>query len=500
MSKKKPKSLRKALLAPAIVLLIIVASVGGFYIYQQLNPAPTCANPLGGAKVLRTQLAPPTTIGGVTEFSLPAPLRAPNGVTVAPDGSVWFGEQSVEGVGHLYPENRTLVEYAWPYSYKAPPATAGFCGNKSDIFDVTLWNGKVWAPDTSGNQLVGLDPSTGQFSTVKIPTTSSYPYTLTPGPNDTLWFPELYGAKIGELSSNGTVREYPLPGGVDAEPVQIIFANSTTGYYSDVGASEAGGGGIYSFNVSHFSPVLVGGQRLFDPSSLTIASGALWVALHGSSSVGSYNFTTKSWSYFPTSFVLWAGSPVTTLPYFVSSNGSEVWANEHYGNRIAMIDPANGSLAEYSESDHPLNGTTITGAETFALGDGRAWFTEWFTNGLGYVDSDYDPGFYTSIAGNSTVTVAAGSSVSVGLVVHDTTHEGGLNLTFADSESFVSKPANLTFGVPSATISPAAGSESTVTVTVAASQSLKPGAYWAILSVTDGLTYESSFLRIVVPS
>ena len=139
--------------------------------------------------------------------------------------------------------------------------------------------------DTSGNQLVALDPSTGQFSTVKIPTTSSFPYTLTPGPNDTLWFPELFGAKIGELSSNGTLREYPLPGGVDAEPVQIVFANSTTGYYSDVGASEAGGGGIYSFNASHFSPVLVGGQRLFDPSSLTLASGALWVALHGSSSV-----------------------------------------------------------------------------------------------------------------------------------------------------------------------------------------------------------------------
>jgi len=500
LASKPRKNLRKTLLAPAIILIIIVASVGGLYVYQQLNPSPSCANPLGSAKILRTQLPPPTTIGGVTEFALPSPLRAPNGVTVAPDGSVWFGEQSVAGVAHLYPGNRTLVEYGWPFDYKAPPATAGFCGNKSDIFDVTVWDGKVWAPDTSGNQLVALDPSTGQFSTVKIPTNTSYPYTLTPGPGNTLWFPELYGAKIGELSSNGTLREYPLPGGVDAEPVQIIFANSTTGYYSDVGASEAGGGGIYSFNVSHFSPVLVGGQRLFDPSSLTIASGALWVALHGSSSVASYNFTTRSWSYLPTSFVLWDGSPVTTLPYFVNSNGSEVWANEHYGNRIAMIDPAKGSLAEYSESDHPVDGTTITGAETFAVGGGRAWFTEWFSNGLGYADPDYDPGFYTSIAGNSTVTVQSGSSASVDLVVHDTTHQGALNFTFADSESFLSRPANITFSVPSTSISPPAGGESTVTVTVAASHSLKAGTYWAILTATDGLTYESSFLRIVVPS
>lgn len=499
MAPKPRKELRKVLLPPAIILLIIVASVGGFYVYQQLNRPPSCANPLGDAKVLRTQLAPPATIGGVTEFALPSPLRAPNGVAVAPDGSVWFGEQSVAGVAHFYPGNRTLVEYAWPTSYKAPPATAGFCGNKSDIIDVTLWDGKVWAPDTSGNQLVALDPSTGKFSTVEIPTNTSYPYTLTPGPNDTLWISELFAGQIGELSANGTLRQYSLPGGSSAEPSQIIFANSTTGFYDDVGVSESGGGGIYSFDVSHFSPVLVGGQRLLDPSSIALASGALWVALHGSSNVASYNFSTRAWSYLPTSFVLWDRSPVTTLPYFLISNGSEVWINEHYGNRIATIDPSKSSLVEYSESDHTVNGTTITGTETFAVGGGRAWFAEWFSNGLGYVDLGYDPGFYTSIAGNSTLTVDSGSSASLTLVVHDTTHRGDLNLAFADSESLVSRPANITFSVPSVSVSPPSGGESTVTVTVAASHSLKPGTYWAILSATDGLTYESSFVRIVVP-
>ena len=496
---QKSEKSRKGLIVPAIILLLIVASVGGFYIYQQLNPSPSCANPLGSAKVLRTQLAPPTTFGGVTEFALPSPLREPSAPAVAPDGSVWFAEQSVAGLAHLYPGNGTLVEYAWPYNYPAPPSTAGICGQKTSTWGVALWNGKVWASDTSGNQLVAMDPSTGQLSTVKIPTSISFPYTLTPGPNNTLWFPELYGAKMGELSSNGTLREYALPGGVDAEPVQIIFANSTTGYYSDVGASESGGGGIYSFNVSQLSPVLVGGQRLFDPSSLTIASGALWVALHGSSSVGSYNFTTKSWSYYPTSYVILDQSPITTLPYFVQANGSEVWVNEHYGNRMALIDPANRSLVEYSESSAPVNENTIGNALTFALGGGRAWFAEETGNVLGYVDASYSPGFYTSLAGNNTVVIDSGSSATVDLVVHDTTRQGGLNLTFADSETFASKPVNLTFSVPSTSISPPAGGESDVTVTITATQSLKPGTYNAILTATDGLTYESSFLKIVVP-
>jgi virginiamycin B lyase len=494
------RTYRKRILVPAIILLIIVASVGGIYAYQQLNPAPSCADPLGGAKVLRTQLAPATTIGGVTEFALPTPIRDPNAPAIAPDGSVWFGEQSAAALGHFYPGNRTLVEYAWPYHYTAPPSNGGFCGNKSDIWGVTLWNGKVWVSDTSGNQLISLDPSTGQFSRIKIPTNNSYPYTLTPGPNNTLWFPELFGAKIGEVSANGTLHEYALPGGVNAAPTQIVFANSTTGFYDDVGEAGADNGGVYSFNLSHFSPVLVGGQKLSEPSSITLASGALWVALHGSSSVGSYNFTTKSWSYYPTSYVVWPGGPVTTLPYFVNANGSQVWLNEHYGNRMAVIDPAGGSLVEYSESSSSVNGSTIVSALTFALGEGRAWFTEWTSNGLGYVNPDYDPGFHTSVTGNSTLVIDRGSSANVSFVVHDSTHQGSLSISFADSEALTSKPVNLTFSVPSTTIFPPAGGESSVTVTIAALQSLKPGTYWAILTATDGLTLESSFLKIVVPS
>ena len=492
----KSQYTRKGVIVPAIILLFIVASVGGFYAYQHLTPGASCSDPLGTAKILRTQLAPPKTIGGVTEYTLPTPLRAPNAPTVAPDGSVWFGEQSVAGLAHFYPNNGTLVEYAWPYSYPAPQSTGGLCGNKSDIWGLTLWNGKVWESDTSGNQIVSLDPSTGQFSSVKIPTNSSYPYTLTPGPNDTLWFTELFGSKVGELSSNGTLREYSLPGGVNAAPVEIVFANSTTGFYSDVGEAGANNGGIYSFNVSHFSPVLLGGQRLSEPASLTYDAGAIWVALHGSSSVASYDLATKAWSYYPTTPIGWSE---TTLPYFVNSNGTFIWLNEHYGNRIARIDTANGSLTEYSESSQPINGSTIGNALTFALGDGRAWFTQWTDNGLGYVDASYDPGFYTSVTGNSTVALSPGSSASVTLAVHDTTHQGTLQLSFADTESYSSTPSNLTFSAsPSPSVNPPVGGVSSVTVTIAASSSLKPGTYTAILTATDGVTFESSFVKIVV--
>ncbi len=483
-----------------VVVLLLVASVGGFYAYRQLNPAPTCASPLGGARVLKTQLAPPTTIGGITEFALPTPDRAPNAPSVAPDGSVWFAERSVAGVAHFYPDNRTLVEYAWPYNYPAPPSSGGICGDKTDVWGTALWDGKVWASDPTGNQLVAMDPSTGQFTTIKLSGNSShpsYPYELTVGPdNNTLWFPELFSSKIGELSADGTLHEFALPGGINAEPSQVTFLNSTTGFYSDVGQGP-GTGGVYSFDPRDFSPKLVGGQKLTAPSGIAVASGALWVALHGASSVASYNFTTRAWSYYPTTPVSW--NPIT-LPYFVNANGSSVWLNEHYGNRMARIDPASGSMTEYSESSGVINGSFIGNTLTFALGGGRAWFAELTGNTLGYVDASYTPGFSTSIEGNRTLVVNKGSSVSVNFVVHSTAHQGELNITFADSESLTSAPGNLTFTAPSTSFSPPLGGESKIKVTITASQSLNPGTYGAILTASDGSTYVSSVLRIIVPA
>ncbi len=477
-------------------MVLLVVSAGGLFVYQPFGGSPTCANPLGGAKVLRTQLAEPTTFGGVSEFALPSPDREVNAPAVAPDGSVWFAEQSVAGVAHFYPGNRTLVEYAWPYAYPDASSSGAICGDKTFVWGLALWNGKVWASDTVDNQLVALDPASGVISAVRVPTNGSFPYTLTVGPSNTLWFTELFVSKIGELSANGTVREHLLPGGISAEPSQVTFANSTAGYYVDVHGGDAKGG-IYSFDPAHFAPKLVGGQNLNLPSSIAISSGAIWVTLHGSSSLASYNFTTMTWAYYPTTAIGWYP---TTLPYFVSADGPLVWFNEHYGNKMARIDPAKSSLSEYSESsNHDLNGSTIANALTFAVGGGRTWFTELTGNALGYVDASYSPGFYTSLGGNSTVVINKGSNASISLFVHDTTHQGALSLGFADSESLSSKPSNLTFSAPGSSVSPPTGGVSSIKVTISASRSLKTGTYFAILTATDGLTYESSFLKIVVP-
>jgi len=494
---------RKRVLVLAVAALIVVASIAGFYIAKGntlSKVTASCADPLAGRSMVKVQLPSPTKFGGVTEFSLPSPLTNPAAPAVAPDGSVWFAEQTIPGLAHLFPGNGTLVEYAFPGSYYAPTSYGDICSEKSATWGVALWDGKVWASDVAGNQLVSLDPSTGNSSTVKLPSSDSFPYTLTVGPDHNLWFTELFSGKLGEVSSNGSLTEYQVPQvtkGQMPEPAQIVFANSTVGYYSAIGGGGLEAGGVYSFDLPRFAPSLVGGQMLTAPTSVTLADGALWVALHGSSSVGAYNFSTEGWSYFPTSPVSYVP---TTLPYFVNASGDSVWVNEHYGNRMAVIDPVKDSLVEYDEARTPVNASTIGNAVTFGYGDGRAWFAESSGNVIGYVDSAFDPGFSTSISGNDTVVVDRGSSATVDLVVHDTSHMGPLAISFADSESFTSSPSNITYSALSTSVTLPKGGESVVPVTVTALQSLKPGAYTAIFTATDGTTYESSFVNIVVPS
>ncbi|MBI2648679.1 MAG: hypothetical protein HYW93_03385, partial [Thaumarchaeota archaeon] len=201
------KSRRRYIAAVALAALIVGAAAY-FFVLQQ---GPSCSEPLAGKKILKSQLSS-VSFGAVTKFKLPSPDRNPNGVVVAPDGSVWFGEQTLPGVGHIFANENgtaTLVEYVWPFSYPTQRASGPGCPPKTEIWGITLWNGMVWAADPVGNQLVGLNPSTETFHTIKLPKNNSYPYSLTVGPENSLWFTELFTSTIGKVSEDGALHEYP---------------------------------------------------------------------------------------------------------------------------------------------------------------------------------------------------------------------------------------------------------------------------------------------------
>src|SRR5205807_545031 len=88
-----------------------------------------------------------------TEFSVFSFNSQPHGITVGPDGNLWFTETSTDKIGRITP-------------------------------------GGVVTEFSSGI------------------TADSGPYYITAGPDGNLWFTEFFGNKIGKITTTGTVTEY----------------------------------------------------------------------------------------------------------------------------------------------------------------------------------------------------------------------------------------------------------------------------------------------------
>jgi streptogramin lyase len=487
-------------LALAVVALVLVAAVAGSAYYlgyfsgTKYSFQATGCNPFfGGARIERSQLNT-TGFGVVTKYTLPAPNRFPNGILALPDGSVWFGEEAAPAVAHLF-VNGSLVEYLLPTSY-APSASLGHtCGFKTDIWSIAVWQGRVWVGDTSGNDLASLDPKTGAFSVVDLPVANSYPSWLTVGPDGNLWITQVLASMIGRVSPTGSVTEYRLPTGIAGTPWQILFANSTLGYYVDAGQSAVPNAGIYRFDPGDFSPVKVGsGMPLYAADSITLGFGGIWTAEHNGASVAFYNMATDQWTTYPTQQVNYSA---ITLPYFVKSNGTAVWFNEHYGNRMAFIDPAAGSLTEYALSDPlPTRLNEIGNIQTFSVGAGKVWFTQFTGNSVGFVDSAAKLNFSASSPDNRTVTLQPGESKTFTFDVAGRSAVP-LSVKFSDSEDVFTQLRNLTASSSVGYVPPFSGSAS-FTFTVGAG-ALRPGRYMLAATVTDGLLSRSLYFTIVIP-
>jgi streptogramin lyase len=477
--------MQKKRIVIAAALIVFALSVITFVYLVPTRNAPSCGEELGTAKISSAQLQS-AHFGAVTKYRLPKPEKFPNAIEVARDGSVWFGEQTVPGIGHLY-LNGTYVEYSWPFNY-SPSTTA--------IWGIANWNGKIWATDALGAQLVGLDPSSGQLVAVKLPNATSFPYTTTVAPDGSLWFTELYGDKIGKLSLSCQLSEYKIPTSFGGTPTQIAFVNNTFGYYIDAGNATSGIGSVLSFNPAQFTPHDISPAiDLYAPSGIAISTqtGKFWVTQHGASSLAAYDQQRDSWAVYPTSTITYQS---TTLPYFVATNGSLVWFNEHYANRMAVLDSHTGLLTEYSLSDPPANQIIgIDNALTFALGKDKAWFTELTANYIGFVDASYVPSFSAS-AQNQSIMLEPGAALTATVVVKGISSTP-LTMQFADSENITSQPQDIEFS-SNATRIPSLNGQLIFQIKVSASSNLEPGKYTLLVSVTDGLIYRDCYITLDV--
>jgi streptogramin lyase len=465
-----------------IIALILVAVGIGAFVLRPLVQQTCVAKSAPTSTVSRSSLLH-EEFGAIHKYRL-AGQRSPNAIVAASDGSVWFGEQSLSGIGHLL-LNGTLVEYKWPFQYPEQSFS-------TFIWGIAIWKGCVWASDQAGSQLVAVDPNTGSILTVKLEA-NSFPYTLTVGPDDSLWFTEVFASRIGRIDSQFHLSEYSTSN--VGTPAQIAFVNDTLGFYVDTGNVGIVKPGIFSFNPQKFSPIEVGTERtLIAPTSLALASDTVFVAQHATSIIASYNLHSHEWRSFPTSPISYTA---TSLPYFVAANGTQIWFNEHYANRMAMLDTQHGLLTEYSLSEPPPGRITgIDNALTFAVSKDRTWFTELTANRVGYVDAGYKPAFTLSRPSISEIKIMPGHAVNASFLVSGHSQKP-LTIQFADTENTTGVPRKVTMLASTPEIRSLNGQEE-FSVEVAVDKTLPAGNYTLLVAITDGQTSQGAYLSVQI--
>jgi len=291
--------------------------------------------------------------GVFSEFNIPTPNALPEGIAVDGDGNVWFAELNPNALGELFPSNGSIRELS------IPPGPFGLgCG---PIGVTPHGGGSIWFTCEFSNQIGEFVLANSSITEFDLPVIFSAPLQILFDSSGNLWFP---AADMGMLGY-ATLTQM-LPGtseGIDEfPPLNSTYVNTIENSLLPSGKVE--------------TSLAIPSQIAFAPDGRS-----LWISEHGAGSFDRYDIVTKTLTkYFtsPPSSSLYSQS----LPNGIAVDQlGNVWVAEHYGNRIAELDPSTGSMVEYPI---PCCGTQIAAALYLTTGaNGTVWFTENSGNAIG---------------------------------------------------------------------------------------------------------------------
>jgi virginiamycin B lyase len=251
-----------------------------------------------------------TTSGVFSEYALSDPEAMPLGITPGPDGAIWFMEGNMRQgkIGRITTDG-FLTEYSLPGSLGGEHITAGP-------------DGALWFTEGYENR-IGRITTAGVITEYNVPTPGAYPLDITVGPDGALWFTEYLAAQLGRITTDGVITEYPIL------------------------------------------------CRWCRPHDITAGrDGALWFT---EAPVGD-RIGRMTVQGVVTEYPLPSGGEPTGI---TTGPDGEIWFTENLGSRIGRI-TRDGVITEYTvptPDSHPW--AIITGP------DGALWFTEWNSSKIG---------------------------------------------------------------------------------------------------------------------
>jgi streptogramin lyase len=203
-----------------------------------------------------------TPSGQITEFGVPTPASRPLGIVSGPDGNLWFTELLGNKVGRLDPATRAISEYPLPTAASQP-------------FEITAGpDGNLWFTEFVGNK-IGRITTAGVITEFPLPTPASGPNTIRPGPDPnaatdcvfqretlgpaefaarygslggcaaslattkTLWFTEQNANWIAQITTDGTIFEFPIPT-PNSQPIGIAEGPDGAVWFAELNSNKIG--------------------------------------------------------------------------------------------------------------------------------------------------------------------------------------------------------------------------------------------------------------------
>lgn len=400
------------------------------------------------------------------------PTAYPNAIAVDNNGRVWFSMWNETALGVLYPSNGTIKTFPLPEQSKGLQ-TWGIAVDNS--------KGLVWFTDADSNAVWSFNISTSKFLEYSIPTSDSFPYQLAIDHYGNVWFSESFAGMLGEITSLGVLKEYPIPqNGSNVDHTGLTVDNNDTVWFTEPNSNMIG-----SFRSGAFTILNMTGL-IYSPVGIAVDNqGNIWVTQHTIPGlIAEFNPFTHSIKSISTSY-----SPLfgTSLPYFIYTDSQgNLWFNEHYGNAIARFNPSTGSLTEFHvplKRPMPQTGN-ISGILTMTLSsNGTPWFTELFAGNIGMINASR-PVSQKITVGNSQISVSSESSTM-------------LSIQGSAHSSLAAYVGNFTSGL-TFIFSPNNGSGNFSSTLTIQNNGAKAGVYFVTVSDATGPVTVSQVIKVTV--
>jgi streptogramin lyase len=220
------------------------------------------------AVVLLAGVTPADASVTIDEFGTPFSNSLPGGITVGPDGNVWFTEVQGggDGLGSIT-ANRTGVP-AFGNDYTADLGNR--LGNVTTGPDGNLWFTVMGSPNTLENQIGRMTPSGAVTLWTLDDPNNSVPPDIVAGPDGNLWFTENSVMAIGQITPSGTITTFTagLCGRVPAQPLDIaagpdgnLWYTVSTAHCDEIGRITPSGTSTMFATPDQFTDITAGPDK-----------------------------------------------------------------------------------------------------------------------------------------------------------------------------------------------------------------------------------------------